>query len=263
MDLSLSTHSVKNLLSFPFHDPEWKSKFLIGAAVSFAGVVVPVVPWLAIWGYVARLIRAGAANEDAAHLPVWDDWGELFTDGLRQFGVIMICLLPALVLMLGGWLFYMTGMVSFTTSGHNQASANGSALFMFASMIVFFIAMGLGSLLTLAAWLVMPAAQARVAVERRFSAAFEAKEWWRVLRANLGGFLLASGSFFVLQFTLAIIFQFFYMTVCLCPIGMLAMLPAGFYTLLIVYRLAGQAYGEGSAKLNVPALLPPDPLPAV
>lgn len=263
MDLSLSTHSIKDLLSFPFHDPEWKSKFVTGAAVSFAGIMVPVIPWLAIWGYVARLIRAGAANEDAARLPVWDDWGDLLTDGLRQFGVVMICMLPAIVLMGGGWLLYMTGMVSLSVSGRNQAAASSSAFFMFASMIIFLIAMGLGSFLALAAWLVMPAAQARVAVERRFSAAFEVKEWWRVLRANLGGFILAAGSFFVMQFILGMACQFLYMTVCLCPIGMLALFPAGFYIMLVVYRLAGQAYGEGSAKLGAPAVLPPDPIPAV
>jgi hypothetical protein len=262
MDLSLSTRAIKDLISFPFHDPEWKSKFLMGIGVTFAGTFFPIVPWLAVWGYIARVLRAGAANEDAAHLPVWDEWGEMLMDGLRQFGVAMIFLLPSVVISVFGWVLYMVGVMSFSFSANNQSEMGARGAFMFVSMIIFFTSIGLGTLLSVAAWLVMPAAQAHAAVQRRFSAAFEVRDWWRIFRANLSGFLLAGVLFFVLEITLMLVFQFFYVTVCLCPIGLLALFPGAFYIFLLVYRLVGQAYGEGLAKVGAPAAPPAEPLAA-
>jgi Protein of unknown function (DUF4013) len=248
MDLSASTRAIKNLFSFPFQDPAWKNKFLIGCGVSLAGIIIPVIPSLFALGYIARLMRMGANNEDAARLPVWDDWGDLFMDGLRQFGVIFLFTLPAMIIMGAGWLLYIFGMVSITGGAHDPSRVGGQTIFMLVSMAIFFLAISAGLLLSLAAWLVMPAAQVHVAVNHRFGALFDVAGWWRLLRANFGGFMIASGMFFVLMMGLGLVSQLLYFTMVLCLLIPLIALPASFYTLLVVYRLAGQAYGEGSAK---------------
>ena len=53
MDLTIGLQSMKHLFSFPFHDPRWKNKLLIGAGLIFVGFFIPVISpgcrWLAIW----------------------------------------------------------------------------------------------------------------------------------------------------------------------------------------------------------------------
>jgi hypothetical protein len=248
MDLSLSLHAIRDLFSFPFKDPRWVSKFLIGTGILLAGFVIPVLPWLIVWGYIARVIRAGAANEDPTHLPEWDDWGDLLMDGLRQFGVVLCYILPAAIIMGIGWTIYTAGIFSITGYENDPYSGPGRAVFFIFAMLVLFLSMGIGLLLILLAVLVMPAAQAHTAVNRRFSAAFNLSGWWRILRANLSGFLIGAGTFVVLQTLLGFVFQFLYMTLVLCLFAPFLMFPASLYIMIVSYRIIGQAYWEGRQK---------------
>jgi hypothetical protein len=263
MDLSLSTRAIKNLFSFPFHDPKWRSKFLIGAGITLSAMIIPILPLLIVWGYIARLIRAGAANEDAAHLPEWEDWGDLMMDGLRQLGIVLVFILPSVVVLGAGWLFYMVGILSISGVENGSSAAGGRIAFMLFSMLIFFASMGISMLLSLAAWLVMPAAQAHAAIQRRFAAAFDVAGWWPVLRTNFSGFIIGAGLFVVLEILLMIVFQFLYMTLVLCLFAPLILFPASFYIMIIVYRVIGQAYGEGSQKVRAKSSVPIGPAPLI
>jgi hypothetical protein len=251
---------MKDLFVFPFRDPNWKNKLLIGSGISFLGMFIPLIPWMFVAGYGARLLRAGAANTDAERLPEWDHWGDLLMDGLRQTGVGLLASLPTMVLMGGGWLFYMIGVIRMTAAGENPGA--GESLFMLASVMVMFFAMGLGMLFGLVTALFSPAAMAHVAVQRRFAALFDFQGWVKVLRANLGGFVTALLVFITVYTVIMFGWQVLYFTVILCFLAPLLLMPAAFYTALVFYRLVGQAYGEGLNKTaEAPASDGSAPLP--
>ena len=54
--------AIQEIFSFPFRDPQWKNKFVIGGVVTLAGMAIPVLPWLALLGYGARIARSSAAE---------------------------------------------------------------------------------------------------------------------------------------------------------------------------------------------------------
>lgn len=250
MDLSASMQSMKDLLLFPFRDQNWKSKLLIGSGMTLAGMVIPFIPWFFVAGYGARLLRAGAANTDAERLPNWDDWGEMFIDGLRLMGAGLLVSLPAILLMGAGWVFYMIGVINMSSAGGYPSTDD--AMLMVGSMLVMFLTMGLGMLIGLAAGLFFPPALGHVAVQRRFGAFFDVRGWLRILRANFGGFALALLLFLTVYLVAMMAFQILYFTFILCFLTPLLMMPAAFYSGLIYYRLIGQAYGDAQRKLNLP-----------
>ncbi len=248
MDLSVSMQAMRDLFTFPFRDPRWPSKLGIGAALGLASLFLPVIPWLPLAGYFARLIRAGAENADPAILPEWDRWDDLFLDGLRLLGAGLIFSLPALLVLGAGWLLYFG--TTFTMPFLQNTRAQGPMVLAFMlSLIVFFFSLGIGSLLGVLAAVVSPAAVAHVAVTRRFAALGDVNAWWAILRANFVGFLLALGAFLMLYLVGIAIMQLLYFTIVLCLFGPLLAMPVLFYAGVILYRLTGQAYREARARL--------------
>jgi hypothetical protein len=249
MNLDHSLQAVRDIFNFPFRDPKWQEKLLIGSALMFGGFIIPILPWLVVLGYMARLMRAGERNSDPSVLPEWTDWGDLFMDGLRQFGVSFLIGLPvAAVILVGQGIYLVTLMGTTNRGGFSGGAANGMALLV--AMLVFFVSIGLGTVLGIGSWLLMPPAMAHVAVRREFSAFFRVGEWWRILRANLGGFLATlffiAGMYVVMMFG----FQILYMTIILCLAIPLLIAPVSFFVMVVYARLTGQAYGAGQRKLN-------------
>lgn len=286
--------AIQDIFSFPFRDPKWKNKFLIGGGVSLAGMVIPVLPWLALLGYGARVARSSAAEaavlrhqdnaggaeanaqpdaapaapegegealvesaasaepartslgaaSPAAALPEWDNWTELFMDGLRQLGVGLILSLPLLVVMTVGYGIYFALQMGLVLQAE-RSDPQFILLMTLVSVGVMFLATALLMLLGPLTYLFLPAAAAQVAVTRRFSDLFRG-EWLRVLRRNLGGYL-------ALLFVLAGIYvfyvlavQIFYVSIVLCCLIPVAGALAGFYVLLLFYHISGMAYAGGS-----------------
>lgn len=245
MNLSISMQSLKNVFRFPFYDPKWQNKLLIGSLLGFANWIIPIVPLLPVLGYFARVLRAGARNEDPANLPEWDDWGDLFMDGLRQFGVSFLAFLPSTIIFLAAYAVYMVLILSM--SSIEQSGGTGPALAtVFGAMLVLFVGMAVGMLLFLLSALVMPPAAAHVAVQRRFSAAFEFGRWWGILKANFLGFMVALGIFVVIYSLMLFITQILYMTLIFCCLVPFVLMPLTVYGGIILYRLLGQAYGEAA-----------------
>jgi hypothetical protein len=82
MPQELTTTSIKTLLKFPFKEQDWKSRFLVGSLLVLACFVIPLAPWLFVYGYYIRLMRRASKGEELA-LPVWGDWSGLARDGIQ------------------------------------------------------------------------------------------------------------------------------------------------------------------------------------
>ncbi|MGI5921300.1 MAG: DUF4013 domain-containing protein [Syntrophomonadaceae bacterium] len=86
----------KELLAFPFKDPEWVKKIILGCFIS----IVPVLNILAI-GYFTECIRIGIRGEK--RLPDWEDMGDLAKKGVTALVIIMAyMLIPFIILLLPG-----------------------------------------------------------------------------------------------------------------------------------------------------------------
>jgi hypothetical protein len=244
---SLTSENLQEVFSFPFQDPRWLEKFLIGSLLILVSFLfLPILP---IYGYFAEVMRIAIEGKDLS-LPEWDAWEKKFTDGIKLFVVGLIYTLPFILLFILSYVFLFVG-----AAGTDLADSTTDLTpfwtipFMLGTLgsIAFF---GLSFFLALIIGIFMPAVIAHVVATDDLSAAFRFGEWWRIFRANLSGFvityLLVFGLFTALNFVL----QILYMTIILCCIVPFLIIPATLYIMVTTGILFGQAYREGVQNLQ-------------
>jgi len=87
--------NLNELLMFPFKEENRKHLY-IGIAVSLLAFIVPIAPYIVLFGYGAQIAKQ-ILNNESPHLVAWDDWGKLFKDGLKVFGARFIIGIPILI----------------------------------------------------------------------------------------------------------------------------------------------------------------------
>jgi hypothetical protein len=256
---SMTTKSIKDILLFPFREPDWRSRFLIGAALVLAGYFIPIVPLVFAIGYALQIMRRAALGESLT-LPAWDEWGRFGVDGLRAILVALIYLLPGFVVLLGGMGLYFATSFSMPAMYENDIVAAGwnSAwpwVFL-GGMAIMFLSMFLGTVLLAVGAVPLPMALAHLAVRDKVSAAFHPREWWPLVRANTLGYFVA----WVVGVGLAALLYLAQMlvgySVILCCLVPFVSAVGGFYLSLVGAALFGQFYREsvGTLASEGPAL---------
>jgi hypothetical protein len=230
-------------LLFPVKDSEARKNFLIGCAVALAGFIVPIIPYLFIFGYAAGIARQ-IFNNEPPRMTKWDNWGTLFQDGAKIFGVRMVYSLPFLIL-------FLPMMIAAIAMPIAMESVNSSEVDIVIAIfgLVIFALLCLIVLLSLPLALIIPAAEMHVVDKNEFAAGFRFREWWGILRANLGGFIAAFAIFYAISMVLGIVMQILIATVilsCLLPIFIPALTM---YSTLMMYAMISQAYKVGRDKL--------------
>ena len=84
---------------------------------------------------------------------------------------------------------------------------------------------------------------------KEFAAAFRVREWWPILRANLGGFILNFALIVGLTMALSVLYQVLYVTVVLCCLIPVVMSVTTFYNSIVSLTLCARAYRTGMQKL--------------
>jgi hypothetical protein len=242
---TFNTSALKALFTYPFRQPNGQTKLVILGLFFFAGFIIPVVPWVFAMGYVAELMRRQALEGGEPELPEWEDWGRLGMDGLRM-GVIGFGMsLPVLAIFLFGMGAYFLSFVPLIGSKGNEEELFG---LMILAVTILMGTMILGMVLSFVLGLVSPSVLTHAAVKRSFAAALEVREWWGVLRANLGGY--AIGLAIVVTFTYivsSVSYLLFWIPVC-CALGPLVMFVLTPYLWVIYAIVFGQVYREGQLK---------------
>jgi hypothetical protein len=239
-----SMAAIKDVLGFPFRDINWRVKFLLGSGLIFVGTFIPLLPWLPVMGYGARILRRAAGGSPAgttesATLPEWDDWNGLFIDGLHQFGVSFIFSLPLIFVIAVGYGLYFLSFITMAVEGGEPG------VFFIFSFTILWISIGLSLIISLLTMLLMAPAQAHVAVRKDFLAFARFSEWGGILRANLSSFLVVLFILLGLYTLIMFAMQIIYMTVVLCCLLPVLLMPIMFYAMVVYYHSAGLAYGEG------------------
>lgn len=222
---------VGRALSYVLRDPRWVVRVVAAAAL----LLVPFFGWVLLFGYGMRIVRQVAAGVDLP-LPGWNDWGGLFGDGLRAFGVSVVwSLLPSAVF-----------VIPRVAAGSDAA-----------------VPQAIGFALNLVAFVVTPAALGRVAVRRSFVAGIEGGPIFRMLARNAGDFVVVALLLLVLGVAAVVVVAvlgaaaFIGAAVsesrAVAVIGFVVAAVAGLllvpYLQFVGYHLYGQAYYRAEPRL--------------
>jgi hypothetical protein len=234
------------LAKFPFNDPDWQNKFLIGSLLTLAGYIIPIIPLIFVYGYAFQIMQRIIVEKGSPYLPDWDDWGRLFSDGLKLTGVSLIYSLPIMVLFCGGLGVHFASIIGMVAIPQEASADSPAVILPFVGMGVFFITFGLSMVLALIWGAILPAAIGHMIATNDFAAAFRVREWWAIFKANLGGYLIAYalllGAWVVLSFAM----QILYVTLILCCLVPFIMVGVSMYLIMIGSALFGQAYRAGA-----------------
>ncbi|MCB0195260.1 MAG: DUF4013 domain-containing protein [Anaerolineae bacterium] len=259
MSSSFTTDNLQALAEYPFKDPEWKQKLLIGGLLLFAGYIIPFIPMIFVYGYVAQIMHRIIVEQGAPFLPAWDDWGRLFSDGLKIVGVTFIYSLPAIIFVCGGYAFFFGSAVFIEIMTNSGGGGDTLApLIPLVSMAIFFGGFSLGMLSLLVAILVMPVAVGHLIATGEFNAAFRVREYWPIFRANMAGFLISYVLLFGLFMLLSFVMNIFYFTIILCCFVPFISAAISIYMMIIGSVLFAEAYRDGVQTLQSEAT----PLPS-
>lgn len=157
---------------------------LIGGVLLLASPLV--LPWILVLGYVSRVLRRAADGDDAP--PVFEEWGDLFVEGLKGSVVTVVySLLPLAVFALAA--VFGVGAVLIGSSGGSSGLLGG----LIGGVLALVIAL-VALAVSLAGLYVTPAALAAVADSGRIGDGFAIKRLWPVVtkRAYATGWLTAA-----------------------------------------------------------------------
>lgn len=236
-------YDLKEIFMFPIKDEESRKHFYVGIAVSLLAFIVPIVPYFILFGYGAQIAKQILNNETPRMIP-WTDWGKLFKDGLKVFGARFVLGFPLII-------FVVPIVILSFVFPIFAENANPSEL---EAIIPIFIAIMFGSFcfifpISFASAIIIPAAEMHVIDQDEFSALFRFREWWKIFRANLGGFIAAFGIYYLVSFILAFVIQIIFATIILSCLLIVLMPALTIYITLIMYVTGAMAYKDGKNKL--------------
>lgn len=250
MSKTYSLEGVEAILAYPFKSPGWQSKFVIGAALFFANYIIPIVPGIFMTGYFANIMRATILDEAEPSLPEWEDWGKLFSRGFKVSCAATIYLLPAIVLIIGGYLImYVPLLLMSFSSNHGSETANGMTGIFVIGMIVGLLMIFLGFILYIPLALMLPPAITHLIAKDSFMAAFRIREWWAILRANIWGFFTAAAIILGVYTILFTFVYILYFTIILCILFPIGLSVIFMYLSAVSVPLLGEAYRKGVENL--------------
>jgi hypothetical protein len=83
---------IGRAFGYVFQDPTWLKKIIIGGVL----LIIPIFGWFVVGGYTLKVMRNVISGNDLP-LPEWDDFGGLFTEGLKAFVVLLAWWLPIVI----------------------------------------------------------------------------------------------------------------------------------------------------------------------
>ena len=209
---------IKENIVFPFSDPSWITKTLIGVACQ---IVFPVMP--ALMGYQLAIIRQTANGEDEK-LPEFEGFGDLWIRGFKLFMVLMVLSMVPMGVTIG---MIMTGALALSGGGDGAGAMSGV-------VAVVGILFALGCYLLLAA--LFPAMMLRYAMTDQVGSVFEISTLMADIRQGLGDYLMIVCVPVVVSLVLGdgVLFT--------AGLGAILMYPAGVLMMFIQARMIGNYY---------------------
>lgn len=243
---------LKRFFKFPFEGADWQKRFVIGAALILVSFIIPVIPLIFVAGYVMQVMRR-AIEGHALELPEWADWGKLGVDGLRYSVVGLVFMLPGFLVYFSGMGIYMLASLLLPLSMEMAERGHGSfvamPLFFVVSMVILFVSIFLGMILTFLGTIPLPVALSHFVARDQVGAAFRFREWWPLLWRNKMGYFIAwvlcGGLIGILYYGMMML----YTTMVLCLFIPVLSAPLLFYLMLVCAGVFGETYRESVATV--------------
>lgn len=214
---------LEEAINYPRNSDDAVKTILIGGVLTlFSFLLVPV---FLVLGYYGRVLRGAEADREEP--PAFDEWGDMFVDGLKLFVINFVYLLiPSIVfaVSVGGIV-----VAAFTGSDAAVASALGGA----------FLGFAVGTILFLVAWYIVPAAMANYARTDRLGSAFAFGELKGVLLSGdyAIAWLLALGVFVAAGVVVGLL--------NIVPIlGAILAVFVNFYAAVVAFYIYGHAFAD-------------------
>ena len=145
------------IVRYPMESDEWLKTILIGGVLIFFGFLL--IPLFLVYGYIIRTIRGVLADDPSP--PEFDEWGELFVDGVSAWVVSVVYLLVPLI------------VAGITIGGSIAAVATGSEIGAAAGAGGLLVGLTISTILSLAFGYLAVVAIVNFAREGQFGAAFD------------------------------------------------------------------------------------------
>jgi hypothetical protein len=203
--------------SFVTADEDWVKKLAIASALALAGIITLGLAMIPLLGYGLAITRRVSEGTEPV-LPEWSQFGDLIMDGLKMVAISIIWSLPIIIISacLGGAAALLGGDDSGTVSS-------------LVSILVSCVSIPYSLLLAL----LLPASYGHLAYTDEFGAALNPANAFKILRANVGAYVIVA---LVYVFLVPIITSIGFL---ICVIGAF---PAIAYTTAVLGHLMGQAY---------------------
>lgn len=224
---------VARALTFFFDDPAWISKLAVGTLFAFLSPFI--IGWIFVVGYGVGVARR-ARDDKTPRLPEWEDFQEIFLDGLRGLGITLAHKLPVMLL---GFLMLLA-----LAGGIFLGRSDGSIpdKFMFLGLpalvggfvVVFVLSLGL--------FVYLPAALVRFIQTDRVAAAFDVTANLGLIRTHVGTYVFALVAILLSGFIALLGFFVF----CI------GLFPATFWSACVIGYIIGELarLGEGTQEIE-------------
>ena len=175
-----STANLKILLLYPFKDEKSANKLLIGSLLVLANFIIPVIPFLFVIGYGAKIARRVIDGDGEVVLPKWDDWNTYFKDGARLFVVSLVYSLPTILISIFGIGAYFIALFSMIISPSNGQESAGFFIIYMLSLFLMMFTITLAMLLAFLEGAILPASLMHVIHSGSIKSAFQFKSWLKM-----------------------------------------------------------------------------------
>lgn len=237
---------VKDIIRFPFRDPDWAQKLLVISGLFFLWFI-PFLPTLIIFGYLAQLMRGIIIEGKEPFLPEWKNLDQMFNDGLKIMGVYLVYYMPVFILLMvgyGGFIVPVIFAEAFSLSPGVEIISIISGYLLGMGL------MGVGMMAGFGIGLIVPLSVCQVVARGEFKAAFQLKKIGQILKANWSGFLVSyllfSGGAVLAYYAT----QFLIFTVVLCCLYPFLVAGLTAYLSVLGSALFADNYREGLEALE-------------
>ena len=218
---------LSNALRYPLHSDGWLRTILIGGLLTILSALV--IPLFFLQGYYVRVLR-GVTNDDPDP-PRFDDWGDLFVDGLKLVVVNILLVLAVFVgLALVGLVFGGGSLLAGGAAGPGSGAGAVSGALGAVGVAVLVVVLLLFSY-------VAPAAFANFARDDSIAAAFDVST---ILSGALSVEYLVA---WLLALGVGVVLGAITSFLSLLLIGIFGL----FYVQIVTYYLFGRGFADGLA----------------
>jgi hypothetical protein len=228
---------VAKAFTFVTEDERWMGKIGIGAAISLASILIIPIPLLV--GYMVGITRNVKEGVERP-LPEWDDFGQLFKDGLSVMVGQIVYTLP----------FWVIMCIALVASVGLGSMADISEDVMAAGFLATWgLVICLSLIFALALLFLSPALVIQYVNTNELGAMFRFGEVVAIARENVGDIVIAALASFAASLVLSIVLSAINFIPCLGQIASIVIgIAAGPYLTAVTGHLYGQIAAQGDSK---------------